>query len=43
MDNQGKFVDGDISAGVGGGGEGVMVWWRTDGGVEGDAGGGGDV
>jgi hypothetical protein len=45
MYNHGKFVDGDISARVRDGGEcsGVMVWRKTDGGVEGDVRGSGDV
>jgi hypothetical protein len=45
MDNRGKFVDGDVSARVRDGGKAsrVVVWLKTDGGVEGDTGGRGDV
>jgi len=44
MDNDGKFVDGDVSARVRDGGKGSrVVWLKTDGGVEGDTWGRGDV
>lgn len=44
MDNHGKFVDGDVSARVRNGSKGSrMIVWLTDGRVEGDTGGRGDV
>jgi hypothetical protein len=45
MDKRGKFVDGDVGARVRDSGKGsrVVVWLKTDGGVESDAGGRGDV